>query len=109
MIMPTLLLQKSSQKSESREHLKVLERHMDLWTLGKIRHLLHKGETIQKYLRPSNTPSTVAEISKKFTREMHKGNVTIAIKLLTDNMQKGILPLNQKTLSQLKQNHPKSK
>ena len=68
-----------------------------------------RGETIQKDLRPSNTPSTVAEISKKFTREMHKGNVTNAMKLLTDNMQIGILPLNQKTLHQLKQKHPKGK
>ena len=82
---------------------------MGLWTSGEILELLHEGETIQKDLRPSNTPSTVAEISKKFTREMRKGNVTIAMKLLTDNMQNGILPLNQKTLNQLKQMHPQGK
>ena len=97
MIMPSLLLQKPSQKSKSREHLKALERRMDLWMSGEIRHLLHKGETIQKDLRPSNTPSTVAEISKKYTQEMHKGNVTIAIKLLTDNMQKGMSWINRQS------------
>ena len=106
LIMPRLLLQKPSQKSKSREHLKALERCMDLWTSGEILDLLHEEETIQKNLRPSNTPSTVAKISKKFTREMHKGNVTNAMKQLTDNMQNGILPLNQKTLNQLKQKHP---
>ena len=106
LIMPRLLLQKPSQKSKSREHLKALERCMDLWTSGEILDLLHEEDTIQKNLRPSNIPSTVAEISKKFTREMHKGNVTNAMKQLTDNMQNGILPLNQKTLSQLKQKHP---
>ena len=97
MIMPSLLLQKPSQKSKSREHLKALERRMDLWMSGEIRHSLHEGETIQKDLRPSNTPSTVAEISKKYTQEMHKGNVTIAIKLLTDNMQKGMSWINRQS------------
>ena len=40
---------------------------------------------------------------------MHKGIVTNAMKLLTNNMQNGILPLNQKTLNQLKQKHPLGK
>ena len=79
---------------------------MDLRTSGEILDLLHEGETIQRDLRPSNTPSTATEISKKFTREMHKGNATIAMKLLTHNMQNRILLLNQKTLNQLKQKHP---
>ena len=68
--------------------------------------LLNEGEKTQKDLRPSNTPSTVAEISKKFTREINKRNVTNAMRLLTDNMQNGIVPLNQKTVNQLKQKHP---
>ena len=95
MITPSLLLQKPSQKSKSREHLKVLERRMNLWTSGEILDLLNEEERIQKDLKPSNTPSKVAKISKKFTREMLNGNVTNAVKLLTDNMQKGILPLKQ--------------
>ena len=86
-----------------------MDQRTDLWTLEEILNLLHEGETNQKDLRPSNTPSTVTEISKKFTREMHKGNVTNAMKLLADNMQNGILPLNQKTLNQLKQKHPQGK
>ena len=85
--------------SKSREHLKALARRMVLWLSGEILDLLHEGEKIQK---PSNTPSTAAKISKKFTREIHKGNVTNAMmKLLTDSMQNGIVPLNQKTLNQL--------
>ena len=57
--------------------------------------LLHEGETVQKYLRISNTPSAVPKISQKFTQEMRKGNVINAMKLLTDNMLNGNLPLNQ--------------
>ena len=48
MIMPSLLLQKSSQKSKSREHSKALERHMNVWISGEILDLPHEGETIQK-------------------------------------------------------------
>ena len=96
MIMPSLLLQKPSQKSKSREHLKALEQLLDLWTSGEILDLLHEEKTIQKDLRPSNSPSAAAESSKRFARETHKGNVTNAIKLLINNMQNGILLLMQK-------------
>ena len=40
---------------------------------------------------------------------IQKGNITIALKQLTDNMQNGILPLNHKTLNQLMQKHPQGK
>ena len=36
---------------------------------------------------------------------MSKGNVNGALKLLTENMPNGILPLNDKTLMMLKQKH----
>ena len=62
-----------------------------IWTSGEILDLLHERETIQRDLRPSNTPATVAKNSKKFPRQMHKANVSNVMKLLTDNMQNGIL------------------
>ena len=39
---------------------------------------------------------------------MEKGNVNGALKLLTSNISNGILPLDDKTLSLLKQKHPTS-
>ena len=60
MIILSLLLQKPSQKLKSREH--------------------------SERLKTVNTPSTVAKIFKKFSREIYKGNVTNAVKLLTFNM-----------------------
>ena len=59
--------------------------------------------------RVSNIPSTIVEISKEFTRETRKGNINSAMKLLADNMQNGILPLNDQTLYQIKQKHPHGK
>ena len=109
MAMPGLLLKKSSRKSKSEDHSKSLGDRMKLWHTGEIMGSLKEEETIQKDLRVSNTPSTIMEISKKFTREMRKGNINSAIKLLANNMQNGILPLNDKTLHRIKQKHPHGK
>ena len=43
------------------------------------------------------------------TESPNKRNVTNSMKLLTDNIQNGILLLNDKTLNQLKQKYPQSK
>ena len=49
---------------------------------------------------------TIAKISLKLKNLMSKGNVNAALKLLTDNMYSGILPLNKDTLELLIQKHP---
>ena len=107
-IMTCLLLQKPSKDSKSKEHTKVLERRLQLWTDGRLAELLKVGETIQNSLKQVNTSKTVAQLSKKFVEQMQKGNVDSAIKLTTNNMQNGILTLTDTTLKLLKQNHPKS-
>ena len=109
MVMSGLLLQKPSQKSKSKDHLTSLENRMKLWHAGEIMELLKEAETIQKDVRVSNASSIIAEIPKKFTLEMWKGNINSAMKLLTDHMQNGILPLNDQTLHQIKQKHPHGK
>ena len=68
---------------------------------------MKEGQAIQDTLKSSDKPKTVAEISKRFAEMMQKGNVNGAIKLLTNNMKNGILPLNEQTLNLLKQKHPK--
>ena len=64
---------------------------------GEVMELLKESDTIQK---------NINEISKKITREMREGNVHNAMKLLTDNMKNGVLPLNKKILQQPKQKRP---
>ena len=68
--------------------------------------LLKESKKIQKNMKATNMTISINEISKKITREMRKGNVHNAIKLLTNNMKNDFLPLNKKTLEQLKQKHP---
>ena len=49
----------------------------------------------------------LATTSKAFHDQMLKRNVNGAIKLLTNNMRVGALPLNEETINLLRQKHPK--
>ena len=105
MIMPSLLLQNPSKESKSKDHLKALERRMELWQSGDLLELLQESLMIQRNLKSVKGSKTVAQIFKKFVEEMQKGNVNGALKLLTDNMDHGILPLNDDSISKLKMKH----
>ena len=82
---------------------------MKLSHAGEIMELLKEAEAIQKDLRVSNKPSIIVEISKKFTREMKKGNINSAMELLADDMQNGIPPLTDQILHHIKQEHSHGK
>ena len=47
MVMSSLLLQKPSQKSKSKDHLRALERRLELWESGEVMELLKESDTIQ--------------------------------------------------------------
>ena len=71
--------------------------------------MLKEAETIRKRLKSKKASTNIAETSKRFSQEMKKGNVNSAMKILTDNMKNGILPLTVQTLNQLKLKHPEGK
>ena len=109
MVMPALLLQKPSRISKSKDHSLALARRIKSWKKGNIQDLLHEGKTIQSLLNSSKKALSTNEISKRFIEKMSKGNINGAIKLLSDNIQNGILPLNDETLKLLKQKHPEGR
>ena len=96
--MPALLLKKPGKTSISREDLDTLERRLQLWERDKIKSLLLEAETIQQRLTSNNNPKNIADVSTKFAELMGKGNTNGALKLLTNIMTNGILPLGKKTL-----------
>ena len=106
MVMPNLLLQKPSQKSKSNGHLRALEQRLELWESVEVMELLKERHTIQNNIKATNKTISINENSKRITREMRKGNIHNAMKLLTNNMKNGVLPLNKKALEQLKHKHP---
>ena len=108
-IMPALLLQKPSKTSKSKDHLAALSRCLQLWDDGKISELLYKSPTIQERLSNGNYGMNIAKISSKFKNLMQKGYVNGALKLLTNNMSNGILPLTDETLQVLHAKHLENK
>ena len=109
MIMPNLLLQKSSKNFKTKDHLTALERRMLSWLKGDLTELLDEGETIQKNLMQILTKGDIGKIPKKSAALMRKKNVNAAINLLTENMRNGILPLNNETLNLLRLKHSNPK
>ena len=108
MVMPSLLLQKPSKTSKAKDHAGALERRLLLWRQGDIEELVREGETIQKQLPDALRPKQIGKISRKFAKLMTRGKVNSAMRLLTNNMKNGILPLTDETLAILRQKHPKS-
>ena len=106
MVLPAILLQKPSRTSKSKDHTIALKRRLILWKKGEILPLLEESETIQQRLINSISKNSSESISKKFASLMKQGKVNPAVKLLTSNMQGGILPLNAETMSLLESKHP---
>ena len=98
-----------ANKSNSKDHTKALERRPKLWDEGKIDDLFHEGGTIQDNLKTYEFTSDICRLSKQFRDRMQKGDINGALRLLTNNMSNGIIPLNEDTLLLLKQKHPEGK
>ena len=105
MIMPSLLLQKPSKESQSKDHLKALQWRIELWQSSHPLGLLQDSLTIQRNLKSAKAWKTVAKTSKNFVEEMQKENVNGPLKLLTVNIDHRTLPLNHDTISKLEMKH----
>ena len=75
-----------------------LERRLELWERSEIKSLLLEVQTIQQRLTSNNDPKNIADVSTNFAELMGKENANGALKLLTNIMKNGILPLGKKTL-----------
>ena len=56
--------------------------------------------------RSKSIEGTRAKVSKKFVKKMQNGNINGAIKLLSNNMENGVLHVNDETVNMLYQKHP---
>lgn len=107
-IMPALLLQKPSKTSKSQDQVKALERRMVKWNKGDFISLQNEADAIQSRIPKNNGRRSIDTISKKFKELIEKGNVNSAIKIITNNMSNGVLPLNDHTLDLLHVKHPQA-
>lgn len=70
---------------------------MKLWQSGNLLDLLQGSLTIQRNLKYVYKANPIDQISRKFAEKMQRDNVNEGLKLLMNNMQHGILPLNEET------------
>lgn len=81
---------------------------MELWQTVNLLDLLQEALTIQRNSKSLYKVKTIHQISIKFAEKMQKGNGNGVLKLVTNNMQYRILPLNEETVLKLKTKHPQA-
>ena len=99
MILPQLMLPRTSLKAKSSENKHNLERRLELWKNNEIDELIYECKTIQQ--RISQKKSSVGNnesISKRFANYMLKGNVNAALRLLNEDFNTGVMPLTEETM-----------
>ena len=93
MVLPSLMLQKPSATSKSRDHTKALERRLQQWNEGKFLEILREGTIIQQKITSSQGRSrSTDDIARVFSKLMFEGKVKAAIKFIEKNSDCGVLP-----------------
>ena len=91
MIMPSLLLQKPSKKSKSKDHVEKLRKRLDLWKSGSFDELVREARFIQSNVRQNRGADNIEQVAKKFNGFIINGKINAALKLLSDAQTNGIL------------------
>ena len=92
-IMPTLLLQKPHPKSKVKDHIRHLQRRLDLWLDGDLQALLDEGKSIQKRLGNHSRSSNDEDVGETFRNLMLKGREG-ALRYLLKHTTGGVLKLD---------------
>jgi len=91
--------------SKTKEHLACLECHLTLWRHGDVASLLTEGKCIQDHLETSiHSKPKPKNIACIFDHHMSEGKVSAALKLLSDNIEGGILSLDSQVPCRLDSN-----
>ena len=116
LLIPLLLLQTPHTVSKRKDHIKCLERRLQLWSLGQIAVLVKEGKTLQACLQQKKTHNSNPERfserqSKTFANAIQSGYVKVALRIVTEDKSGGVLGLNDKidgiTVADiLKEKHP---
>ena len=109
MVFPTLILQRRSATSKSKEHSAAMEgRLINLRRQGDLDLLLKEVRFIQGKFVNSKKVRTVEDISKVFAILVFQGNLSAASKLLDSESLTGLLNLTPEALERLKEKYPEA-
>ena len=109
MVLPSLILQKPSATSKSKDHSAAIIRRLTLWKQGDLVALMKEVKFIQGKFVNSKKTRSVEDISKVFARLVLQGKVSAAIKLLDKESSSGLLSLSPEVLAGLKEKHSRDR
>ena len=96
-----------SKPLKSKDQVGALKQRLEKSKNRELLQLLREATTLQSRLPKIGIMKNINVVSRKFRECMSKGNVNLAIKLLSNNMEGGgLLPLNKKEIDLLKLKHP---
>ena len=93
-LIQTLLLQKPSKKSKTKDHISHLKRRLDLWSSGDIQQLLDEGRCIQARMISRIAPRKNDVDGHIFRSLMAQGKVRNALSYLSRDQSGGVLGLD---------------
>ena len=106
MILPSLMLQKPSARSKSKEHSECLIRRLELWKKGDINKILREVRYIQSKFVSSKKARPSEDTSRIFAKLIMEGKISAALKFLDAESSSGVLKLTDKVIEELKTKHP---
>ncbi len=106
-IMPSLLLQKPSYKSKSKQS-ECLEKRLLQWESGDFNFLVKECRAIQCRLELGSKKKSSEHVSCTFAKLTLAGKVNAAMRLLDESSISGVLQLSEETLREQRSKHPES-
>ena len=92
MVLPSLILQKPHRSSKTKEHIKCIERRMQLRKEGNLDDLLKEGHPIQQHLHKSiRDQRSEEQLARSFSKLMMEGKVRAVLRLVAQ--QEGGVPM----------------
>ena len=103
-IMFPLILQKPSKNSKSKDHIRFLEKRLELWKNGQLSKLVNEGMAIQKRMSNKKKPKAVSN-EERFIRLMEQGKISAALRCI-GSLQCGVHEITPEVLAELREKHP---
>ena len=101
------VLQKPSMKSKAKDHQECLTKRLALWKEGEIESLLREGRSIQKRILKTKRAKP-PDKAKIFAKLVMQGQINSALRYLSEDNCRGVLPLTDDVMRQLHEKHPEA-
>ena len=92
-VLVAVCLQKPSQKSKTKDHKERLARRLALFKNRDMDQLIREGRMIQQHICRSRKIEPLNK-AKIFAKLVMEGQIKAALRYLSDNDSKGLLPLS---------------